>query len=121
MYLAEVANLLAVLFPEGFRLYPAVPSRQVRHQLQQGLLLSQRRDVRSHHGKLPVCRWLQRAQVWMEQRPLARWQLSYYAQNLCEVLCANFHTFGKQSRQWQCILYIDAKGRFTLAVKNLAH
>lgn len=22
----------------------------------------------------------------------ARWQLSYYSQKLCEVLCANFHT-----------------------------
>lgn len=63
-------------------------SWQVWHQLQQGLLLSQRRRVRSRHRKLPMCRRLQRAQVWMEQRPLARWQLIYYAQKvLCENLC----------------------------------
>lgn len=47
----------------GVCLCPAVPSGQVRHQLQQGLPVSQRRAVQPRHGTVPVRGRLQRAQV----------------------------------------------------------
>ena len=55
------------LFSTGFSLCAALPTWQVRHQLQQGLCLSQRWTVRPRRGAVPLCSGLQWTQVHSRQ------------------------------------------------------